>query len=167
MMVGGEVQAEGNKEEKKWDNCNSMIDKIYLKTRKFGDHLKICHLFINILIWAINILFCSDQWEKVKMLSEIIFIDNSCKIVFSNQIYELTNRVFYIRKLYPISLKSNKCPSNCLHEVVPFQTHGSQSSASVKIPSDFYWFSKEDSALINYNFVHILFFYYIERIAGG
>ena len=33
MMVGGEVQAEGNKEEKKWDNCNSIINKIYLKNR--------------------------------------------------------------------------------------------------------------------------------------
>ena len=29
MMVGGGYLAERNKGEKKWDNCNSMINKIY------------------------------------------------------------------------------------------------------------------------------------------
>ena len=29
MMVGGGCRAEGNKGEKKWDNCNSIINKIY------------------------------------------------------------------------------------------------------------------------------------------
>lgn len=34
------------------------------------------------------------------MLSEIILIDNSYKIVISNQVYELTNRVFFKKKKY-------------------------------------------------------------------
>lgn len=49
------------------------------------------------------------------MLSEIILIDNSYKIVFSNQVHELTNKVFFKkRNIYPISLKSNKNPPNSL-----------------------------------------------------
>ena len=32
MLVGGRYWAEGDKGEKKWDNCNSIINKIYLKT---------------------------------------------------------------------------------------------------------------------------------------
>ena len=31
MLVGGGCRAEWNKGEKKWDNCNSIINKIYLK----------------------------------------------------------------------------------------------------------------------------------------
>lgn len=34
------------------------------------------------------------------MLSEIILIDNSYKIVFSNQVYELTDRVFLKKEIY-------------------------------------------------------------------
>ena len=30
---GGGVQAVGDKGEKKWDNCNSIINKIYLKNK--------------------------------------------------------------------------------------------------------------------------------------
>ena len=33
MMVGGRYKAEGNKGEKKWDNYNSIINKIYLKNK--------------------------------------------------------------------------------------------------------------------------------------
>ena len=33
MQVGGGCKAEGNKGGK-WDNCNSIINKIYLKIRK-------------------------------------------------------------------------------------------------------------------------------------
>ena len=33
-MVGDAYRAEGNKGEKKWDNCNSIINKIYLKNIK-------------------------------------------------------------------------------------------------------------------------------------
>ena len=29
MMVGGVQRVKGNKGEKKWDNCNSIINKIY------------------------------------------------------------------------------------------------------------------------------------------
>ena len=35
MLVREGVRAEDNKEEKKWDNCNSIINNIYLKI-KFG-----------------------------------------------------------------------------------------------------------------------------------
>ena len=31
MLVGGGYRAEGHKGEKKWDNCNSIINKIYFK----------------------------------------------------------------------------------------------------------------------------------------
>ena len=31
ILEGGGYRAEGNKGEKKWDNCNSIINKIYLK----------------------------------------------------------------------------------------------------------------------------------------
>ena len=31
MLVGGGCKVEGEKGEKKWDNCNSIINKIYLK----------------------------------------------------------------------------------------------------------------------------------------
>ena len=31
MQVGGGCRAEGNKGDKKWDNCNNVINKIYLK----------------------------------------------------------------------------------------------------------------------------------------
>ena len=31
MLVGGGYRAEGNKGEKKWDNCNTIISKIYFK----------------------------------------------------------------------------------------------------------------------------------------
>ena len=30
-MVGGRYRVEENKREKKWDNCNSIINKIYFK----------------------------------------------------------------------------------------------------------------------------------------
>ena len=33
-MVGDAYRAEGNKGEKKWDNCNSIINKIHLKNIK-------------------------------------------------------------------------------------------------------------------------------------
>ena len=34
MMMGDDYRVEGNKgEEKKWDNCNNIINKIYFKTR--------------------------------------------------------------------------------------------------------------------------------------
>ena len=38
MWVGGGVQGRGewNKDEKKWDNCNSIINKTYLKKRGKG-----------------------------------------------------------------------------------------------------------------------------------
>ena len=29
MLVGGDVEGGGNKGEKKWDNCNSIINKIH------------------------------------------------------------------------------------------------------------------------------------------
>ena len=32
-MVGEVYRAEGNKGEKKWNNCNSIISKIYLKNK--------------------------------------------------------------------------------------------------------------------------------------
>ena len=35
MLVGGDVEGGGNKGEKKWDNCNSIIHKIYVKKRNF------------------------------------------------------------------------------------------------------------------------------------
>ena len=31
MLVGGECRAEGNKGRKKWDKCNSIINKVYLE----------------------------------------------------------------------------------------------------------------------------------------
>ena len=34
MLVGGRCRAEGNKGKKKWDNCNSIINKIYLKKKQ-------------------------------------------------------------------------------------------------------------------------------------
>ena len=34
MMVGGGYRAEGNKGEKIWNNCNSIISKTYLKYKK-------------------------------------------------------------------------------------------------------------------------------------
>ena len=34
MLVGGGCRAEGNQGEKKWDNCNSIINKIYLKKQE-------------------------------------------------------------------------------------------------------------------------------------
>ena len=34
MLVGGGCRAEGNKGEKKWDNCHSIINKIYFLKRK-------------------------------------------------------------------------------------------------------------------------------------
>ena len=34
MLVGGECRVERNKGEKKWDNCNSIINKTYFK--KYG-----------------------------------------------------------------------------------------------------------------------------------
>ena len=30
MLVGGGCRAEENKREKKWDNCNSIVNEIYL-----------------------------------------------------------------------------------------------------------------------------------------
>ena len=33
MLVGGGVQGKGDKGKKKWDNCNSIINKIYLKNK--------------------------------------------------------------------------------------------------------------------------------------
>ena len=33
MMVGGGYRLEGNKGERKWDNCNNIINKIYLKNK--------------------------------------------------------------------------------------------------------------------------------------
>ena len=33
MLLGGECRAGGNKGEKKWNNCNSIINKIYLKIK--------------------------------------------------------------------------------------------------------------------------------------
>lgn len=72
---------------------------------------------------------------------------------------------FFLKKNIFYFIEIQRSPNE--NEVIPFQTHGSQLSASIKIPSNFYRFSKEDSALINYNFVHILFSYCTERIAGG
>ena len=34
MLVGGGCRAEGNKGEKKWDNCNIIINKIYFLEKK-------------------------------------------------------------------------------------------------------------------------------------
>ena len=31
VLVGGKYRMEGNKGEKKWDNCNGIVNKIYLK----------------------------------------------------------------------------------------------------------------------------------------
>ena len=31
MLAGGGCKVEGNKGRKKWDNCNSIINKLYLK----------------------------------------------------------------------------------------------------------------------------------------
>ena len=32
-MVGGEYRAKGNKKEKKLENCNSIVNKMYFKRR--------------------------------------------------------------------------------------------------------------------------------------
>ena len=40
MLMGGGYRAEGNKGEKKWDNCNSIINKIYLKKKKKSKRAK-------------------------------------------------------------------------------------------------------------------------------
>ena len=37
MLVGGRVQGGGWGKGGKWDNCNSIIDKIYLKEKKHGN----------------------------------------------------------------------------------------------------------------------------------
>ena len=34
MVVRGEYSMEGNKGRRKWDNSNSIINKIYLKSKK-------------------------------------------------------------------------------------------------------------------------------------
>ena len=34
MLEGGEFKVEGDEGEKKWDNCNSIINKMYLKKTK-------------------------------------------------------------------------------------------------------------------------------------
>ena len=34
MLVGRGVQGEGNKGEKKWNDCNFLFNKIYLKCKK-------------------------------------------------------------------------------------------------------------------------------------
>ena len=43
MLVGEWYRAEGNKEEKKWDNCNSITNNIYLKNKKIlGNLIMMC-----------------------------------------------------------------------------------------------------------------------------
>ena len=39
-MESGGYRAEGKKGEKKWDNCNSIINKIYLKPELFRNIYK-------------------------------------------------------------------------------------------------------------------------------
>ena len=54
-MVGGGCRAEENKGEKKWDNCNSIINKIYIFFRHikgvFGDKIKLMILRLGRLAW--------------------------------------------------------------------------------------------------------------------
>ena len=44
MLVRGGMQGRGEKGEKKWDNCNSIINKIYLKMKKKGSCLEMQNL---------------------------------------------------------------------------------------------------------------------------
>ena len=49
---------EGNKQKKKWDNCNSIISKLYLKNKNKN-------LFKNV--------FCSFEGKKEEELHEMYF----------------------------------------------------------------------------------------------
>ena len=41
MLVGWGCRAERNKREKKWDNCDSVINKIYLKKKVQRAYIKL------------------------------------------------------------------------------------------------------------------------------
>ena len=50
MLVGGGYRAEGNKREKKWDNCNSIINKIHFeKAQKISVSAPVCTNLVRVL----------------------------------------------------------------------------------------------------------------------
>ena len=115
MIVGGRYRAEGNKGEKKWDNCNSIKNKIYFKKWYWKIWTATCKKkmkFDNQLTpyTKINSRWIKDlniSHDKIKVIEENIgrkTSDIPCNNIFTNMFPRARDMMERKNKFFPIQL---------------------------------------------------------------